>query len=43
MEETVMLQHIALYVNDYSLELGQKGRAAVEKLRAVAEQLKKDN
>ena len=29
MEESVMKQHIELYVNDYSLELGEKGRAAV--------------
>ena len=29
MQEAVMLQHINLYVNDYSLELGNKGRTAV--------------
>ncbi|MBP7274272.1 MAG: 1,4-dihydroxy-6-naphthoate synthase [Saprospiraceae bacterium] len=29
MDEAVMLQHIRLYVNDYSLKLGETGRAAV--------------
>lgn len=29
MQEAVMLQHINLYVNDYSLALGSKGKAAV--------------
>lgn len=29
MEETVMWQHIRLYVNDYSILLGEKGKAAV--------------
>jgi 1,4-dihydroxy-6-naphthoate synthase len=32
MSEAVMLQHIDLYVNQYSLSLGEKGRAAVEHL-----------
>ncbi len=32
MEEEVMYKHIALYVNDYSLDLGIKGKQAVEKL-----------
>jgi len=32
MSETVMRQHIDLYVNDYSLELGPKGKDAVHKL-----------
>ena len=29
MNETVMRQHIQLYVNDYSLTLGEKGRSAI--------------
>jgi 1,4-dihydroxy-6-naphthoate synthase len=29
MSETVIKQHISLYVNDYTLDLGEKGRAAV--------------
>ena len=32
MEEKVMRQHIELYVNDFSLELGQAGKTAVKKL-----------
>ncbi|HMN90652.1 MAG TPA: 1,4-dihydroxy-6-naphthoate synthase [Saprospiraceae bacterium] len=32
MDEAVMYQHIALYVNDYTLHLGQRGRAAVQHL-----------
>lgn len=36
MSETVMHQHIDLYVNDYSLGLGSKGRAAVWKLLELA-------
>ncbi|OYT12534.1 MAG: 1,4-dihydroxy-6-naphthoate synthase [Bacteroidetes bacterium 4572_112] len=32
MSEEVMYKHIALYVNDYSLDLGAKGKLAVEKL-----------
>ena len=36
MDPKVMQQHIALYVNDYSRDLGIKGRAAVETLFQVA-------
>jgi 1,4-dihydroxy-6-naphthoate synthase len=38
MDENVMQQHIALYVNDYSIELGAEGRRAIEILfqRAAA-------
>ncbi len=36
MEETVMQQHIALYVNDFSLDLGVEGKEAVKKLYAEA-------
>ena len=35
MDENVMRQHIDLYVNDYSLGLGKKGRSAVEKLLEI--------
>ena len=35
MSESVMRQHIDLYVNDYSIDLGQKGRGAVMKLLEV--------
>lgn len=36
MSESVMRQHIDLYVNDYSLSLGEKGRSAVTRLMEVA-------
>ena len=36
MDETVMASHIATFVNDYSLDLGDDGRAAVEVLLAAA-------
>jgi 1,4-dihydroxy-6-naphthoate synthase len=36
MEESVMRQHIELYVNDFSLDLGEAGRAAVDRLMAAA-------
>lgn len=35
MSEDVMRKHIDLYVNDYSLDLGDKGRGAVKKLMDV--------
>ena len=35
MEETVMRQHIDLYVNNYSIQLGEAGKRAVEKLLEV--------
>lgn len=35
MSETVMRQHIHLYVNDYSLDLGEEGRAAVKTLLQI--------
>ncbi len=35
MSDTVMRQHIDLYVNDYSLNLGPAGKAAVERLLQV--------
>ncbi len=36
MDEEVMRSHINLYVNDFSLELGKTGRAAVWKLMEIA-------
>jgi 1,4-dihydroxy-6-naphthoate synthase len=35
MSEEVMRQHIKLYVNKYSLELGSEGKSAIESLYAV--------
>lgn len=37
MEEAVMKEHIDLYVNDYTLNLGKKGKSAVNTLFEVAE------
>jgi 1,4-dihydroxy-6-naphthoate synthase len=37
MDESVMQAHIGLYVNEYSLSLGEKGRAAVKKLLEVGD------
>ena len=39
MNETVMRQHIDLYVNNFSVELGNDGRKAVEKLLDVYRQV----
>lgn len=36
MDEKVMFQHIGLYVNEYTRNLGEKGRAAVELLFKMA-------
>lgn len=35
MDEHVMRQHIDLYVNEFSLDLGEEGRTAIEKLRTM--------
>jgi 1,4-dihydroxy-6-naphthoate synthase len=35
MDEAVMRQHIELYVNNYTMDLGPQGKAAIEKLFAV--------
>jgi len=35
MEEQVMRKHIELYVNNYSLEIGEDGRQAIKQLRQV--------
>lgn len=37
MEETVMRQHVDLYVNDYSLGLGTDGKQAVDKFLSIFE------
>ncbi len=39
MEESVMLQHIDLYVNNFSLQLGDEGKIMVEKLLEVYQQI----
>lgn len=36
MSPDVMQQHINLYVNDFSVDLGEEGKAAIEQLYAVA-------
>ena len=41
MDEEVMRQHIDLYVNNYSLSLGNEGRNAIEKLYMVFHSMKK--
>lgn len=41
MDESVMRRHIDLYVNNYSLELGEDGKKAVEKLMDVYQRLNK--
>ena len=41
MSEEVMKKHIDLYVNNYSVELGSSGEAAVEKLLNIYQLLKK--
>ncbi len=40
MEEEVMLKHINLYVNNYSLDLGKEGKSAIRKLYEFAEEKK---
>jgi 1,4-dihydroxy-6-naphthoate synthase len=40
MSESVMRQHIDLYVNNYSIDLGEEGRKAVATLLDVHQQLK---
>ena len=39
MQEDVMRQHIELYVNDYTVDIGEEGRQAIESLTAVQERL----
>ena len=38
MSEEVMRSHINLYVNDFSLDLGEKGKAAISKMYSVGQQ-----
>lgn len=40
MDEKVMRNHIQLYVNDYTLDLGENGRKAIETLYAKGTELK---
>lgn len=40
MEETVMWQHIRLYVNDYTLSLGIRGKEAVDKFLSISDNMK---
>ena len=40
MDEDVMLKHIGLYVNDYTLDLGDKGKSAIRKFYELAEERK---
>jgi len=37
MDEEVMMNHIHLYVNEYSLDLGEKGQKAVDALKKLAQ------
>jgi 1,4-dihydroxy-6-naphthoate synthase len=37
MEEKVMWQHIHLYVNDYTVSLGERGHAAIQKFLSIAD------
>jgi len=41
LSEEVMRQHINLYVNNYSIELGKEGRMAVNKIIEIYEQLQR--
>jgi 1,4-dihydroxy-6-naphthoate synthase len=43
MQESVMLQHIDLYVNDYSLSLGEEGRRAIDYFLKVYHSMGKPN
>lgn len=38
MDEKIMMQHVDLYVNKYSIDLGEEGRAAVTKMFNLAQQ-----
>jgi 1,4-dihydroxy-6-naphthoate synthase len=42
MSEAVMRQHIDLYVNNYSIDLGERGKAAVGKLMEIYKTVKSD-
>ena len=43
MSETVMRKHIDLYVNNYSIDLGNEGKKAISKLLEVYNSLKGEN
>jgi 1,4-dihydroxy-6-naphthoate synthase len=43
MDENVMRQHIELYVNNYSVDLGQEGRKAIDQLQQVYDSLATNN
>ena len=36
MDDSVINEHINLYVNDFSIDLGERGRSAVNKLEKMA-------
>ena len=42
MEEEVMRKHIDLYVNEFSIDLGEKGRTAIERFYEVFANEKND-
>jgi len=42
MDEEVMWQHIRLYVNDYTISMGEKGRAAVAKFLSLVKSEKSE-
>ena len=39
MDEEVMFKHIELYVNEYSLDIGEKGKKAIHELYRTAEEI----
>ena len=43
MEENVMWQHIKLYVNNYSIDLGDDGKKAVMKLLELYNKIHNNN
>ncbi|MES2430872.1 MAG: 1,4-dihydroxy-6-naphthoate synthase [Bacteroidota bacterium] len=43
MSEDVMRKHIDLYVNNYSIDLGEDGRSAIKKLLSIYQQLHPEN
>ena len=43
MSEEVMRKHIDLYVNEYSIDLGNKGKAAIKELLNISEKVYNKN
>ncbi len=43
MSEQVMRQHIDLYVNDFSIQMGEVGKNAIERLEEVYNNLTKQS